>query len=265
MILVNGCSFTYGDELANPEEQRWSSHLGRLLNKEVVNISAPGSSNAKILRDTLNWLNSPETVNSEIEGIVIMWSAFERVEYISLYAGHNYDNESKLINEPFLQMSPSRITRDNRSLGKTRLAWESFYGEIYTHETGIVNTINYMGWINWVTGLLGCECMQLWFHEGNKSTFRKTFAKPRLDIQGSRLHRIFEPIQAKLLSLPAKCKIGSNDRYLTFNQFTDEKRLDRMPLGHPGPIAHERYAQYMFNIIQELNLDFRNKNDTRME
>ena len=51
-LYVNGCSFSYGDELQNPEEERYSTHLGKLLDIDVVNKAWPGSSNERIWRTT---------------------------------------------------------------------------------------------------------------------------------------------------------------------------------------------------------------------
>jgi len=183
-----------------------------------------------------------------------MWSAFERVEFISLATEHNYNSDLKLINEPFVQVSPSRLDGSCRSIKRNLDAWQTFYGEIYTRETGIVNTINYMSWIYLMSTMLNCECIQLWFHEGNRYNFNRTFVQSRLNSQGPRLHRIYKQVNEKLDSLPGKCKIGLNDRYLTFNEFTTANKYPRMPEGHPGPQAHKEYALYLKGMIDTHNL-----------
>jgi len=60
MIYVTGCSFTYGYELPNPEQERWSTVLGRKLNAEVLNEAIPGQSNTNIVKQCLNTEHKPE-------------------------------------------------------------------------------------------------------------------------------------------------------------------------------------------------------------
>jgi len=256
MILLNGCSFTYGDELENPDKERWGTHLGELLGKTILNKSAPGASNSRIFRTTMGMLSGMEDL-SQLEGVIIMWSAFERVEMISLHAEHNYDRDSNLINSQFLQMSPSRISKNNRSITRNWQAWETFYGEIYTRETGIVNTINYMSWVKWICDQLKVTCIQGWFHEGNRVTFAKTFSPARIEQLGPRLTRIYEPVIKKFNALPPQCKLGATENDgPTFHEFTMKNNFKLMPREHPGPEAHKAYGEQLFNYIKNKNIVF---------
>lgn len=250
MILVNGCSYTYGDELEDPSSQRWSTHLEEILGTKVLNIARPGSSNSKIFRDTCNTLMTEKGIT----GCLVMWSAFERVEFINIGLEHNYNKNAELINEPFVQMSPSRIVKENRSIKGQEDAWETFYGRIYTSETGIVNTVNYMCWINWICSLINIDCAQIQFHEGNRNLFNRSFSRSRQDTIGPRLIRIAKPCGEKVNKLPAASKIGFSERFKTFNEFTTENKFRRMPEGHPGPEAHLHYARYLGSVFSELKV-----------
>lgn len=44
-IYVNGCSFTYGDELITPSTSSWPALLAQKLNAEVVNDAISGGTN----------------------------------------------------------------------------------------------------------------------------------------------------------------------------------------------------------------------------
>lgn len=262
MILLNGCSFTYGDELSDPDNQRWGTHLSKLLDKDIHNLSAPGASNARIYRSTMSFLSSHDLSN--LEGLIVMWSAFERVEMISLHNEHNYDKDSKLINGQFLQMSPARVGKDNRSIVRNLRAWETFYGEIYTRETGVVQTIDYMVWLKWICDQLRVTCVQGWFHEGNRQMIQKLFNASRLQTLGPKLERISRPTLRKLKSLPDNCLVGAKENNgLTFHEFTKKNNYKVLERGHPGPEAHRAYAQYMYGYLTDNNIVFGKDTYTR--
>lgn len=255
MILLNGCSFTYGDELSDPDNQRWGTHLGKLLDKDIHNLSAPGASNSRIYRTTMSFL--AENDLTELEGMIVMWSAFERVEMISLHNEHNYDKNSNLINGQFLQMSPSRVGKDNRSIVRNFKAWETFYGEIYTRETGVVQTVNYMVWLKWLCDQLKITCLQGWFHEGNRQMVQKLFHTNRLITLGPKLDRIAKPTLRKLKNLPDHCMVGAKENNgLTFHEFTKMNKFETLRRGHPGIEAHNAYAQYMYDYLTNNNIVF---------
>jgi hypothetical protein len=255
MILLNGCSFTYGDELQDPANSRWGTHLGKLINRDIHNLSAPGASNSRIFRTTLTFLAEQDL--SELEGIIVMWSAFERVEMISLHNEHNYDKDSNLINGQFIQMSPSRVGKENRSIVRNYQAWETFYGEIYTRETGVVETINYMVWLKWICDQLKITCLQGWFHEGNRQMVQKLFHPSRLQTLGPKLERIAKPAKKKLNTLPNHCMVGARENNgLTFHEFTKMNGYKTLSRGHPDAEAHKAYAQFMYEYITTNNIVF---------
>lgn len=77
MILFDGCSWTYGDELINRETDRFSS----LISKESANISYCGKSNDAILRTTIDYCE-----NNHVDFAVIQFTVYSRTEYRSEYS-----------------------------------------------------------------------------------------------------------------------------------------------------------------------------------
>lgn len=82
-LIAFGCSITYGAGLPDcivddgypgpePSVYAWPSCLGSLLGKDVINNSAPGSSNLQILNSILNFKFSKD------DQVVIMWSYIDR-------------------------------------------------------------------------------------------------------------------------------------------------------------------------------------------
>jgi len=54
-IFFNGCSITWGAELEEKEEQRYSTLIGHQQNAEVVNIAKSRVSNDWIVEKTISW------------------------------------------------------------------------------------------------------------------------------------------------------------------------------------------------------------------
>ena len=71
MILFDGCSWTYGDELDNPEKDRFSTLIG----KDHINLGKNGKSNDSILRTTIDHCE-----NNKINLAVIQFTKPSRTE-----------------------------------------------------------------------------------------------------------------------------------------------------------------------------------------
>ena len=55
-LIVNGCSFTYGDELDDPFNQCWGKLTADKLGIPFTNLASPGAGNDRVLRTTLDHL-----------------------------------------------------------------------------------------------------------------------------------------------------------------------------------------------------------------
>ena len=79
-LYTNGCSFTYGAELDN-RELRYGHLLTNKLGCEYhIDKSLNGSSNERIFRTTLDYLQDPNT-NLKDLCVVIGWSGISRKEF----------------------------------------------------------------------------------------------------------------------------------------------------------------------------------------
>ena len=56
-IFANGCSYTEGCGLDNPEKERYSKFLADKFNAEDINQSGGGGSNQRIFRTTYDWIS----------------------------------------------------------------------------------------------------------------------------------------------------------------------------------------------------------------
>ncbi len=78
-LLTNGCSFTWGAEL-DDRELRFGRLLSNKIDCDLIDISKNGSSNERILRTTLDYLNEPNTNLNDLM-VVIGWSGIARTEF----------------------------------------------------------------------------------------------------------------------------------------------------------------------------------------
>jgi hypothetical protein len=74
-LLTVGCSFTYGEELTNPESQSWSALLAEEFKYELTNLGKCGGSNDYIFRTAVEY-----TVDERYDLIIVQWTEPSRVE-----------------------------------------------------------------------------------------------------------------------------------------------------------------------------------------
>ena len=113
-IYFDGCSYTHGAELQNPEETRYSKILANKLGAEEYNFALNGGSNRRIVRNLI------EKDLSSYDLFVIQLTKMMRTEY---YNG----NEWIRIKHP--------VKHENTEIYKKNMNkfWEEYY-ETYYHE-----------------------------------------------------------------------------------------------------------------------------------
>ena len=109
-ILFNGCSLTWGDELKNRLEERYSTLVSNYYQAEHVNLSDCGRSNDAITRTTMQWFADGNTTDLAI----IQWSIISRFE--------GYDD----LNKRYIH-----VTVDKKS------KWDAYYKQYYYDQLGI--------------------------------------------------------------------------------------------------------------------------------
>ena len=81
-IFVNGCSFSWGDELQDRRTQAYPKLLHNRLEYKLVDFAECGSSNDKILRTTLGFLQKHKEKKDDMF-VIIQWSSILRREFYS--------------------------------------------------------------------------------------------------------------------------------------------------------------------------------------
>jgi len=115
-IVFAGCSFTWGDELENPEEQRFSRLVCNKLEAEEYNVSCCGWSNDLILHNFLKF----STTCGKPDVAVIQWTALSRWQM-----WNDTQNDWEVL-----------CTQKKYHL---KLNAVRYYRNVYTHQHGIEN------------------------------------------------------------------------------------------------------------------------------
>lgn len=71
MILLNGCSFSYGTACTDPESNNYGKLLESMLDEEVVNISEPSKNNFYMAFEILFFISHKLSLNEELPRIII--------------------------------------------------------------------------------------------------------------------------------------------------------------------------------------------------
>lgn len=85
-LITHGCSFTYGQELADPGSSSWPALLARKLDIELLNLAQPGYSNDLILQEIVT-----ENINPKVgtprawdyqDLVIIGWTSHLRMGFV---------------------------------------------------------------------------------------------------------------------------------------------------------------------------------------
>jgi len=133
-LFTNGCSWTYGGGLDQPDTREhithlqdnivWPAHVQRLMNfDEQVNLSAGCGSNQRICRTTFDWVSkqTPETLKNTTA--IIQWSCIDRYEYYVPKNNEEYLILPGLVEDIHPNVTVNENTFSIHSTGKTLDRW----------------------------------------------------------------------------------------------------------------------------------------------
>tara|TARA_S200002703_G_C3744554_1_gene229059 strand:- start:123 stop:791 length:669 start_codon:yes stop_codon:yes gene_type:complete len=216
-IVFAGCSFTWGFELENPEEQRFSRLVCNKLEAEEINVSHPGYSNDLLLHKFLKYCTSTEGGNPDIA--VIQWTQISRWQ---MWDDSQDDWETLNINK------------------KYKLQWNAvrYYRHVYTEHCGIENY-----WKNVYLAEQYCKDNNI-----KLIMMDMNYKKPTVDY--------VSPYQSLCEIGKSPSKMPSIQRGIVpySKSMTPAERQEYwMELKHPSPKGHQLIADYVEEQIQLLD------------
>jgi hypothetical protein len=114
-MYFNGCSFTYGDELPNPQQSAWPTLVCSELKCDFLNDAVSGGTNDRIMYKTVQNINN-------YDYFVIAWTNYNR------FTEYNPVDNFEINFNPNLHMDPAR--HHSNDLKKNYSKYKD-YGQIY--------------------------------------------------------------------------------------------------------------------------------------
>lgn len=267
ILLANGDSFTYGDELGgsrNPDGNDTHHHhtyvhkLSASLDLKYVNLAVNGSSNMKIYRRTFDFLMKTK---KDIDLLVIMWSNFGRFEICEPYQiasdSRVFIHREASMNQIIPSHHSSNFSLPNFDYYEVRDSWlferyeilSDYVKRVLSMQTQILHTLSYMNHIQFLCDKLGIPVIQGVIHGDMYKNILYTLHRDRHEGWDEYKEYIIE----KMDTLRPECKIGLNSYQDIY--YMGEGNNDLKPMGHVGENTHTQFAEMLKDIITERNLD----------
>ena len=257
IILTNGDSFTYGDELEGSRavdgndshhHHTYTYKLSELLEKKYVNLAQNGSSNMKIYRTTLDFL---ENSTDDIDLVVVMWSNWGRFELCEA----NHLESDKKIHIPqesnMNQIIPSHkgqsfmLEWGDRIDEKRFYILKSYAEKVLTMQTQILHGLSFMKQLQYICDMQDIPIIQGVIHGDMYLNVLNTLKSEGFDDYKKQVIHM-------LNSLRDECKMGlgsyTDIYYLSKNKYTLK------PMGHADEDAHTEYAHLLKHIAESKGL-----------
>lgn len=256
IILYNGDSFTYGDELEgsrNPKGQDYDTHephtyaykLSSKLNKKYVNLAQNGSSNMKIFRRTIDFLQS---TNKEIDLLVITWSNWGRFEicepfHLATDQQIHIPQECNM-NQVIVSHRPTSFKWDigDNTYPERNEILKLYSENVLTMQTQIMHGLMFMKHIQWLCDLMGIRVIQGVIHNHMYVNWLSTIKDPEFDDYRTSTIDTIEYLRDE-------CRIGLGKYESLFS--IANRMYTVKPMGHADEDSHTYYANMLYEITKE--------------
>ena len=129
-FYFDGCSNTWGAELAEPEVSRYSRIVSEHFGAEEYNVSQRGSSDKRMMRNIL------ETDLEQYDYVIVQMTCKNRTEF--------WDDDKKRWMQ--LKMDPVSLSKKRGAAGGYKtlngsFVWKDYYKHVYTEKLGNINQL----------------------------------------------------------------------------------------------------------------------------
>jgi len=269
MLLTNGCSFVWGDELEGYEDKppthyphTFTHQLANNLGVEYTNLAWCGNCNEKIFRDVITYLTTKEKPSH----LVILWSDPLRKEQllevrderlpqvprqISMTQWHeNRAEDLELSMSPTIARKWSRNEIYNKKLSFDRVPRVvdmavSTFGTPLTHQLTMQATIQKL-----------CDAMDIKVVQGTfHSLVRKqlNFCMERIKKHehncGGQVVQWRNWVLDTLAFIRPECQLGLVDGETLWDKQGDRPLKEH---GHTDEQSHKEYAEYLTTVFEDV-------------
>lgn len=246
MLLTNGCSFVWGDELEgfdqNPPtnyKHSFTHKLAKLLDVPYENLARCGNGNDKIFRDTILRLN--DSSKPKPTHMVILWSSWQRMETANRSDRIQYVKGDIPVEDCMIQFSEERsVYTDESSWG----AITKYYNEVYDVRTSIIQHLSYMLSMQKLCDSMDIKLIQGGFHSRLLNNIAICLNSADLAWKDYN-QKISDMIS--MLRKTSRIGIGEWVDMRTLAVETDGLYLK--PEKHPCEGTHHEYAKLLYHIF----------------
>ena len=216
-IFFNGCSITWGAELEEKEEQRYSTLIGHQQNAEVVNIAKSGVSNDWIVEKTISWF-SDHNYKYGADLAIIQFTEPSRWIW--------YDPNDRERRICIQKSDPKKFSQNPEEYRASR----TYYKSIYSDLMGIQNR---------------------WKNQYILETFFKFRNIPYIfcDMKSHHYDQKIQDCNWKTLCAQQQTLNLMWDNSILESYSANSDRY--APNGHPSAKGHQRIAEYLNDMIEE--------------
>tara|TARA_E500000318_G_scaffold45315_2_gene42798 strand:+ start:2344 stop:3039 length:696 start_codon:yes stop_codon:yes gene_type:complete len=217
MILFNGCSWTYGDELENNVEEGYPNLVAQKLGLPFVNLARNGASNDYIYHTSLEYL-----LNNKVDLAIIQWTFPTR---FGIYRDSMWEN---FIPHSFLKLKFNYRVRDKerRLTIEERNEEDDFSSSFLKMYSNMLGIYTYCFYKN--IPLI---------------TFNNTFKHIKLENELFTEHNSYPKILSK--TVDSFCEINFNEYIIQHLSGPRKNRWNKF--GHPTKLAHQVWSSYIYN------------------
>jgi len=229
LLIVNGCSFARGAELADPGADAWPELLARRLDVPLVNLSRDGGSNRRIVRTSVSCLQAVcrERAVAPAEALVLLaWTSLPRTEFFA-----REEDPEGIARPPDLE-----VDRGWHRIGPWRVAAghpasNAFYDELWSEAGQLAGFM-----LDWI--------MVDAFLRGTGFDARYVYSFPVADAERG-------PARGFAGMLGGVCAFGGVPPRPGAAFHERAEGLPRGPTGHPLEAAHRDFAQDLWRWLSD--------------
>lgn len=250
MIVFNGCSFVWGDELPGYDndppshtELTFAHKLAQKFGETYINLATCGGGNDKIFRDTVTYLQKAAARDEIPNKVVILWSAWQRLEVAETMPPEREATMSLTRYQNMTQVSPYRLdalTKHNRP------HYQYFYENMSNYRTDVIHGLTKMCAMQLICDGYGIDLIQGTFHS---RAWNNVLAILHPKHRESGWGPFMDHIKECLDILRPECRIGMGNGPDFFEYAKSNHGLCQY--GHPNASAHHGYADHLYDVWQK--------------
>jgi hypothetical protein len=233
-IFSCGCSFTYGDELANPSDSAWPVLIARQLNATLDNVSMSGNSNSRIHYQTI------KNMKNEYDLYLIASSEYSRFTFYKSENNHNVGFNIQLTHDLYGNKS------FYRDWGK--ILYKEWYNDLFAFKLWLQQILQLqqiLGNRNYVMINTFPNNLDRWLT--TKDHFIEK-VKPLINFNLMPDNAIFDEYN----EIQYYMSLIDTSKFYKWNEFSITELRDHFPCGTGGHILEEGHAHLANLIYQHL-------------